>query len=515
MKTAAVDAPIALVTVLEDRARVLRRGRVTLEPGDHLLTIAGVAPVLADRTLAARAGQGGRVVDVRVLRRVVVVHDQPDGATEEDAAALTRELRALERDLAGVEAERELAERHALGLAQLAVHVTTELAEDAGWGRTIDDGVRRLDGLDASAREARDQVLEHGRRREELERRAGDLRRRLQAVSHPGARARADASIQVAVERATELEIELEYVVPGACWRPYHRARLDGERLHFVTDACVWQNTGEDWGEVALVLSTERPSLGVEPPELHDDVLHLRRRAEELAVEARDQAVTTAGLGAARADRPDQVPGIDDAGEALELRPAGTARIPSDGRPYRVELGAFDSDAEVSLVAYPELDPAVLLRSRQVNRGDRPILAGPVDLIRDSGPAGRTSVLYVAPGERFDLGWGPEPDLRIHRDTRTSEEKSRVLSSWIRRTHTIEVRVSNLAPSPRRLEITERVPISEVEKVEIELDPKTTTAPAKPDPDGFLRWTLDLAPFGHDQLTLAYELRKHSDITGI
>ena len=35
-------------------------------------------------------------------------------------------------------------------------------------------------------------------------------------------------------------------------------------------------------------------------------------------------------------------------------------------------------------------------------------LAGPVDLIRDGGFAGRTTLLYVAAGEGFALGWGVE-----------------------------------------------------------------------------------------------------------
>jgi len=56
-------------------------------------------------------------------------------------------------------------------------------------------------------------------------------------------------------------------------------------------------------------------------------------------------------------------------------------------------------------------------------------LAGPVDLIRENGFVGRTSVLFIAAGERFELGWGPDAELRVKRHSESKQEKSRRLSS--------------------------------------------------------------------------------------
>ena len=49
----AIEAPVVEVTVLEDRAHVVRRGRIELPAGTSRLRIDGVAPVLADKTLCA------------------------------------------------------------------------------------------------------------------------------------------------------------------------------------------------------------------------------------------------------------------------------------------------------------------------------------------------------------------------------------------------------------------------------------------------------------------------------
>jgi uncharacterized protein (TIGR02231 family) len=313
--------------------------------------------------------------------------------------------------------------------------------------------------------------------------------------------------------------------VPGACWRPCHTARLTDAaggrpaRVELDTDACVWQNTGEDWREVELVLSTERASLGVEPPQLASDVLRAMRRSSEVVVEAREQDIETTGLGlggeaAARAVSA-ELPGIDDGGEVRTWRAAERATIPSDGRPYRARLGSFESDADVELCAFPELTRTVLLKSVQENRGGGPLLAGPVDLVRQSGLCGHTSIRYVAPGERFELGWGPDPDLRVSRDVEALDEKARMLSAWSVRRTQVRIKLSNLGAEPKRVTVAERLPVSEVEKVRIAVDAERVTGGRRPDENGLLRWPVTLDAFGHEELELVWELRRHEDVVGV
>src|SRR5690606_3588459 len=124
------------------------------------------------------------------------------------------------------------------------------------------------------------------------------------------------------------------------------------------------------------------------------------------------------------------------------------ATIPSDGRPHRVAIFEFEAPAETALVCMPERLAAVTLRSRQVNAASKPLLAGPVDLIRRSGLVGRTSILYIAPGERFELGWGPDPSLRVSRTCEELEFERKLMSSWTRRPRRIEIKLSNLAATP-------------------------------------------------------------------
>ena len=52
------------------------------------------------------------------------------------------------------------------------------------------------------------------------------------------------------------------------------------EALELESEAVVWQNTGEVWGDVELACSTARPTLGTSPPTLTADRLSLRAKSD-------------------------------------------------------------------------------------------------------------------------------------------------------------------------------------------------------------------------------------------
>jgi uncharacterized protein (TIGR02231 family) len=500
--------PIDAVTVTEDRAHVQRRATIDLPAGLTRAVIEDVAPVIADKTLRIRAD--GVKAEARVVRRKVTT--QP----VEAHAALVKELEKRTRDVEECNA-RVRSQKVAVALADEAdKRVLTEIAEDAARGLFTDTAgaQRSIQAIEEHERTALADLHAAEVALREAERTLARLRRRLAETGHTTERVIADLELTLAADTTRKSEIVVEYLVPGACWRPHHTATLakDGT-LTITTDACLWQNTGEEWKSVTLKLSTERPSLGQKPPLLDDDELVAQKRSEVIRVEQRDVSIEHAGLGAAPAPR---VPGIDDGGEVRVLQAKARASIKSDGCPYRVPTVSMQTKATSSLVAYPELAEAVLVRAEQTNSGKSPLLAGPVDLVRESGFVGRTKLPLIAPNERFELGFGPDPHLRVRREVEWVDEDPGLLpTSFIGRSHRVRVHLSNLDDRPRKLTVTERIPVSEMEKVEIVFDEKKTTPRAKPDADGFVRWEVDLAARAQTTLSLRYVLRHHKDVVGL
>jgi uncharacterized protein (TIGR02231 family) len=521
-------APIVVVTLLEDRAHVVRRGLMNLKAGATRARIEDVAPVLSDKTLSVELvthRESARVADAWVRRRRVVrLKDGLEGQASETARAkLERELDLLNGKLEREESERRLLDERAKRLDEIARHSFSDLASDVSWGRAIKpEWMERFAELREKERELRRRLVALNIELRDLSGDRERLRERIRALDNDNPSELETAAIEIELQSEDEgdCEIRIDYVVPCACWRPYHTAQLEpenGDKVLFSTDACVWQATGEDWVDAALVFSTERASLGSEPPELVSDRLALRPKSERVQVAERETKITSVVLGGTgvRSLEASELPGIDDGGEPQSLRAARKSSIPSDGRPYRVRLSTFETECEGELVAFPELLPTVQFKTVQSNAGPGPILAGPVDLIRRSGLCGRTSVSFHASGERFELGWGPDPELRVQRSDEQTKEKSRTLSSWFDRKHEIEIRLSNLGNSPKALRVTERVPVSEVDKVKIAFNSAETSEGVRPDENGFVSWSVSLPPNGQKSLALSYKLSKHHEVEGI
>jgi uncharacterized protein (TIGR02231 family) len=530
---AAAAAPIAEVTVLEDRAQIRRRGSVSIT-GPTRIVVDGVAPALVDKTLLVTA-TGATVASAVCERYLAPWAEHKPGAagatTADQIVGLEAERRALAIRIADAERAAAVAEAETAAVIELARAALAELADAAAWGDADPAAADRLAVLDrrdeAARRRAASLAVELDEHRAEL----GRLDDRLAELRATAGRDAARLVIELAPSAASgAAELTIEYVVPGAAWRPYHRAQLDPATgaLALRTDACVWQATGEDWTGVHLIFSTERPSLGVEPPSLVDDVLAVRRRPDQVVVETRDQDVETAGLG--RGAPVQDVPGIDDGGLGTRLRATAPATIAADGRPYRVLLAERTMPATSELVAMPERGPGVHLRAVATNPGPSPILAGPVDLVLASGYVGRGVLGFIAAGEQVELGFGPDAELRVHREEDRDTEAGGLLSGWNETRVRVAVRISNLGAAARRIKVTERVPKSEVEQVKVELaaadawqledahgrrEPITVVTARTVDDQGMATWVVELPPRERRAIALEYRIRAHKGVVGV
>ena len=506
-----VHLPITEVLVLEDRAHVVRSGPVALEAGVATVVLDELSPVLVDKSVVAKGlARGVEVLDARIERRKL--HLAADLGTDWKALdALRHEAerrQKLAREaLARVEAE--LAD--AAAIEELLVR---ELAQDLGYGR-FDAAKARADLalLGQRTAEALARRAELAEEVAKADREVNDVARRRSAAAHRESREVSSIALTVRAAEAGTHALRVEYVVPNAAWRPQHVATLRGGELEIRSEACVWQRTGEDWSAVSLRFSTERPSLGAAPPSLETERLSTKAREQRVVVETREQAIEDTGLGRSRTIA--DLPGIDDGGESLDLRSAATADVPSDGMPHRIPVSSFRAEATLERVLVGERVPQVLLRCELDHRGSHPILAGPVDLLRDNGYVGRTTLLYVAPGERFELGFGPDPELRVHRETAEHAVPRGLVSPWRKVEHFVTLKLSNLGPGRVAVRAKERIPVSEVEKVKVSIDPDRCEPRApRADANGMVSLSLELGPYGRTQAKLVYVVEKHDDVVG-
>jgi uncharacterized protein (TIGR02231 family) len=507
----ALEAPVRSVTLLEDRAQVTRQGSVRVRAGQNRIVVHGVAPVLQDVSLRAEVLTGkARVADVRIRRGLRIrTADKPEAARqlEERLEALRREREQVLEDQARARARFERVQ-------EMLVLGAAEIPEDAGWGMGMASQWQdSFDALFRKSRQLRESALQATFTAERLAEEISTLLRQRQAMDRVDHQLVSWLEADVLAEAEGEVEVRIDYVVPNAIWRPLHTARLlGGTQVQFTSSAAVWQDTGEDWKDVELRFSTARSSLGIEPPLLQQDLLTVKKKSETVMVQARQVQVQKAGLGsspAAGTGRPQpstvDLPGVDDGGETRNLRAPGKSFIPSDGRPNVIPLFSFEDRGESALVTFPELESKVFLRAVARNTSSSPVLAGPVELLQDNGFVGWTQTLFVSPQEKFELSFGPEDSMRVQREEKKSTKENPV-SKWNETTTQISIYLSNLSGTARTVVVTERLPVSELEHVKVELDAKKTTGSPELDDNGFCKWKIEVPGNGHMLLHLRFKV---------
>jgi uncharacterized protein (TIGR02231 family) len=500
-----VDLPIHRVTVLEDRAEVIRSGMLSMTPGIDRIRIANVSPVIRDVSLQTQIGDSeGATSRVQRVRRVRHA-DRPEAI-----AALEAEREALDRKLQALHDRQRRAEQRHHRLAMMTVSAAEELPEDASWGRGDPSAWQHaFDTLFERSRAEDQATLEAYLTAQQLLEDRSALQRRISLLSSPSTEIAAHIDIDVVVDAATSVEVIVRYTVPSAMWRPLHRAHLDGASLHWTPRAAVWQHTGEDWNHVRLRVSTARTALGTDPPLLADDPLLVQRKPDAVAVGMREVEVQSTGPRAA-ATGAVQLPGVDDGGEVRHLDIPGTVSIPSTGAPTFFDLPAHTSEAAVELVAMPEVLDRVVTKVTATHPGSSPLLAGPVELLRSGGAFGWSEISYTAPGAAMELSFGPDDTVRVQRKEKQLSDKTDPVDRWRRRTNRVRIYLSNAGTQAKSVTITERIPVSEVEEVRIE--GVTTSLAATPDADGLLRWTVLLAANGTHTLELVFVVATAPDV---
>ena len=121
------------------------------------------------------------------------------------------------------------------------------------------------------AAEAQKSILDTRIKVREVDRQIKDLEGKLASLA-PRQHRRTEVKVALAAEAAAEADMVIRYQVTSASWTPFYDARLtvgskaQAPKLQLVRRAAIKQHTGEVWDNVALALSTARPSAGTAAP---------------------------------------------------------------------------------------------------------------------------------------------------------------------------------------------------------------------------------------------------------
>lgn len=500
MKIEVQHTQLKAVTLFEDRAEVRRQLRLPLTAGRHTLQISGLSAVMDDPSLLCGA-RPGQVLSARVLREI-----QTQGSSAEEINTRQQALFAATDALHALSAQIE--RLNARQMREMAVFnqwiegvacVPEDIASwEAAW-KSQKDRLSTIIAELATARVAQAKALQI-----QILAQA-----QFKATEQKQQRFHTFVEVQLEVLSDATVEIELRYLLPCALWRPAHLARLDGQKLLLETFAVAWNASGEDWAEVPIAFSTARPGRPAEPPLLQDDILVLRNKTAEeqrqVIVQAREVDIKSTGSEGRR--QLEEMPGVEDGGEPLTFTTSVPSHLPSHGEAVWFAVEQRQMTVLVERAAWPERSEVVHLKVSGTVAGPHPILSGPVRLFRQSEAIGVGRIDFVAAGDGFSLGFGPDDALRLRR--RFSDKRDTSLMGTQKIEREVRLYLSNTSAQPQRFKLYERVPVSELSEITLEV---IQDGGGRLETDGRLNFEISLEALEQKELTYTWRLEAKSSV---
>ncbi len=118
------------------------------------------------------------------------------------------------------------------------------------------------------------------RETQDLDRKINDYRQQMNNLEDSRKETRGEITIKLQSDLATSLNLELSYIIQNAGWFPLYdiRAENDSSPIQLNYKANVYQQSGIDWQEVKLVLSTGDPNTNNFKPNLEPKYLNFVSR---------------------------------------------------------------------------------------------------------------------------------------------------------------------------------------------------------------------------------------------
>jgi hypothetical protein len=257
---AAVQAPVAEVTVFSDRARVTRSAELAVE-GTQVVRLPPLLDSIDPSTVRVEA-QGAEVVRVDLspldedafptleARQLLEALERKD----DELARLRGELSSYQGQLQSLERVRPVTPK------EEPLKANPKL-DGAGWTQAMGYLQEAISRVQGKARELSASIEERELERQRLAERAALI---------GGGRRRAGYQVLATVRGQGRAKLRLTYVAAPARWVPTYDVQLspEGKSVQVSFAGLVSQETGEDWGEASLTLSTAVPAQRTRMPEL-------------------------------------------------------------------------------------------------------------------------------------------------------------------------------------------------------------------------------------------------------
>lgn len=518
-----LDSKITDVTVFMSGAELHHQASVNLKEGKQEIVFGSLSPDMDGSTIVVNIDPKDITI-LSVSHRTNYMSSTPDNkriAVVKDSVMLTSDKLQMLNDKIGVlETEKQMLFKNE-GLGGTSNNVpTAEIEKAANFYRS------RMNDLNEQLFKLKKEKTEAGSVNYKMQQQLSELNAQFNPPT-------SEITLVVISNKPQKADVSIKYQVINAGWEPKYDVRSDGitKPVELTYRANVYNNSGVDWNNVKLKLSTADPKQGAEKPKLEtwdlaeDNTSYGSGAGQGPAMlKAGDDAfqsvfgnqydnrIANVEIGSdisgfkKKIEKPQAQIEIVEVSELnAEFEIPQPYSILSDAKAYIVEVTKYTLEAKYEHYAVPKVDNDAFLIAKVIGWNALNLVSGNASVYYNGAYLGNSYINTASVEDTLTLSLGRDSKIKLQRLKKSEENKKTVSGNSTKETLVFEVTAKNNRDGAVSLTIEDQLPISS--DTEIEVTANEISGAVLDKDSGKLTWKLNLAAGESQKLRLSYTIK--------
>jgi uncharacterized protein (TIGR02231 family) len=527
-----IKSSVKKVTVFTQAAQVFRSSNVSLNPGVTDLVFTGISPFI--NAASVQAGGKGNFIVLEVKHNIK--YPEPPKPTDGSLPKeIQQEIKQTEDSLSelGFTKEELFERKNALQMEKDMI-MKNKLAHGEGKSDSLAVLKQAMEFFRLKLNDINSQLGQIKRKEKvnadhtaKLTARLNDLKT-YKNSEDPAKKYEPthEVIITVSADEAVTAAVELSYMVSQAGWTPSYdlRSSTSSAPVQLTYKANVYQNSGEEWNDVKLKLSTGNPNKGNIKPVLPPWYLNYFYGKREVQITGGARSMSKENVYNSIEDTKatkdlDQMSPAESAANYSQMIETMTNvefdiklsySIPSDGKSHMVSIKNSELPANYYHFLVPKMDSEAFLIAKVTGWENLNLLPGRANVFYEGTYVGETVLNPSVINDTLELALGRDNGITVTRTKLKDKESNKLLGNEITKTISYELRMKNNKSKAVNLLIEDQLPLSQNKDIKIEM--KDVDKADYNDKTGLLKWNTTLETKGYKTLTFSYAVTYNKDM---
>lgn len=457
-----INTTIDEAKVFLNGAQITRIGNLTLSKGDNKIMLTNLPNDLDPKTVIVK-GQGDFIIQTvnTSINYLSNYENDPKYQVLKDSLKLLKNKLDQNNAYLQVYADEE---------AMIKANKTIGGTQN---GTNVTELIKAADFFHNRLLEIKTKSLELSYQNRDLQLIINKIQNQLSEYENITKRPVGEISINIYADKATTGKINVTYFTNYASWIPNYDIRFTdlNKPITLLLKGQINQNTGENWQNTKIILSSSNPTISQQKPQLFPWYLrvytprnYLERgnklqTTEVLLMEDKDYEYT-------KSPAPTMMATSSETPISMEYTLEARIDVPTNQEKL-VNIQSYEMPAKYLYYTAPKVDPDAFLIANIYDWGKNYFLNGEANIYYENSFVGTTNISSYQVEDTMQISLGRDKSVIVKRDVIKDSTSKQIIGSKMKYNRAFKITVRNNKKYPIEIIIEDQLPISQQKEIEV------------------------------------------------